>query len=67
MRNEDEEEYEDCELINEIENKVVQALQQPTEIEVEVVMDRIPADLAPGGWDVFPKLDEKGCIILRKI
>jgi hypothetical protein len=33
---------------------------------VEVVMDRIPADLAPGGWDVFPKLDSQGCLILKK-
>jgi hypothetical protein len=40
---------------------------QPTEIEVEVEMDRIPADLAPGGWDVFPKLDENNCLILKKV
>jgi hypothetical protein len=40
---------------------------QPTEIEVEVEMDRIPADLAPGGWDVFPRLDKEGCIILKKV
>ncbi|MCX6195573.1 MAG: hypothetical protein NTY55_02820 [Flavobacteriia bacterium] len=39
---------------------------QQTEWQVEVVMDRIPADLAPGGWDVFPKLDAEGCIILKK-
>jgi hypothetical protein len=37
------------------------------EWEVEVVMDRIPADLAPGGWDVFPKLDSQGCIILKRV
>ena len=42
-------------------------LYQPTEIEVEVEMDRIPADLAPGGWDVFPKLDENGCLILKRV
>jgi len=42
-------------------------IQQPTEMEVEIEMDKIPADLAPGGWDVFPKLDEEGCLILRKI
>jgi hypothetical protein len=29
-------------------------------------MDKIPADLAPGGWDVFPKLDSQGCLILKK-
>jgi hypothetical protein len=42
-------------------------LEQPTEIDVEVVMDKIPADLAPGGWDVFPKLDAEGCLILKKV
>ena len=42
-------------------------IQQPTEIDVEVIMDRIPADLAPGGWDVFPKLDSQGCLILKKV
>jgi hypothetical protein len=42
-------------------------LEQPTEIDVEVVMDKIPADLAPGGWDVFPKLDSQGCIILKRV
>jgi hypothetical protein len=42
-------------------------LYQPTEIEVEVEMDRIPADLAPDGWDVFPKLDENKCLILKRI
>jgi hypothetical protein len=42
-------------------------LYQPTEIEVEIVMDKIPADLAPGGWDVFPKLDSQECIILKRV
>jgi hypothetical protein len=46
---------------------IIQSLQQPTEIEVEVEMDKIPADLAPGGWDVFPKLDSQGCLILKKV
>ena len=45
---------------------IIQSLQQ-NEWEVEVVMDRIPADLAPDGWDVFPKLDAKGCIILKRV
>jgi hypothetical protein len=44
-----------------------QELQLPLEIEVEVEMARIPADLAPDGWDVFPKLDESGCLILKQI
>lgn len=47
-------------------NKHIQSLQQ-TEWQVEVVMDRIPADLAPGGWDVFPKLDADGCLILKRV
>jgi len=34
--------------------------------DVEIVMDRIPADRAPNGWDEFPKLDEDGCLILTK-
>lgn len=38
-----------------------------TEWQVEVVMDRIPADLAPGGWDVFPKLDAENCLILKRV
>ena len=47
--------------------ELLQSLQQPIEIEVEIEMDRIPADLAPGGWDVFPKLDSHGCIILKRV
>ena len=43
-----------------------QSLQQ-TEWQVEVIMDRIPADLAPGGWDVFPKLDAENCLILKRV
>jgi hypothetical protein len=45
----------------------IKSLQQPTEIEVEIVMDAIPADRAPGGWDNFPKLDSEGCLILRRV
>jgi hypothetical protein len=47
--------------------EIFQFLQQPQEIEVEIVMDKIPADLAPGGWDVFPKLDAEGCLILKRV
>lgn len=39
---------------------------QQTEWDVEIVMDRIPADRAPNGWDEFPKLDDDGCLILTK-
>jgi hypothetical protein len=48
-------------------NEALQFLQQPKEIEVEVIMDKIPADLAPGGWDEFPKLDENKCLILKRV
>ena len=44
----------------------VKSLQQ-TEWDVIVEMDRIPADRAPEGWEVFPKLDAEGCLILKRI
>ena len=47
-------------------DEFIQSLKQ-TEWDVEVVMDRIPADLAPDGWDVFPKLDAQNCIILKRV
>ena len=53
-------------LTREKKEKLFKALQQK-EWKVEVIMDRIPADLAPGGWDVFPKLDAEGCIILKRV
>jgi hypothetical protein len=45
----------------------IPSLKQPTEIEVEIEMNAIPADRAPNGWDIFPKLDSEGCLILKKI
>jgi hypothetical protein len=39
---------------------------QPIEIEVEIVMDAVPADRAPNGWSTFPKLDSNGCLILKR-
>ena len=56
----------DCPTLYELIPKHMQSLKQ-TEWQVEVVMDRIPADLAPDGWDVFPKLDAQGCIILKRV
>ena len=44
----------------------IQSLQQ-TEWDVEIEMVSIPADRAPNGWDISPKLDEDGCLILRRI
>ena len=55
-----------CKTLTEVQDKHIQSLQQ-NEWDVEVVMDRIPADLAPDGWDVFPKLDAEGCIILKRV
>ena len=47
-------------------DKYIQSLQQ-TEWNVEIEMVSIPADRAPNGWDISPKLDEDGCLILRRI
>jgi hypothetical protein len=54
-------------VYHEVTTKCSEIKNQPKEIEVEVEMDRIPADLAPGGWDVFPKLDSQGCLILKRV
>lgn len=56
----------DCPTLYELIPKHIQSLQQ-TEWDVEIVMDRVPADRAPKGWDEFPKLDKDGCLILRRI
>jgi hypothetical protein len=52
-------------VMDELYGKLLQSLQQNS-WNVEVIMDRIPADLTPSGWDVFPKLDEQGCLILKR-
>lgn len=51
-------------VMDELYDKITKSLQQ-TEWDVEVQMDAIPADRAPGGWDRFPKLDADGCLILK--
>ena len=56
----------DCPTLYELIPKHIQSLQQ-TEWDVEIVMDRVSADRAPNGWDEFPKLDEDGCLILKRI
>ena len=43
----------------------INSLQQ-TEWDVEVEMVSIPADRAPNGWDISPKIDTNGCLILRR-
>jgi len=40
-------------------------LPQPRVFDVQVEMDRIPADQAPGGWDVFPKITGGSIKVLR--
>jgi hypothetical protein len=40
---------------------------QRTEWDVEIETTQIPADRAPGGWDIFPKLDSDGNLILKRI
>jgi hypothetical protein len=40
---------------------------QRTEWDVEIETTQIPADRAPGGWDISPKLDSDGNLILKRI
>ena len=47
-------------------SEYLNSIQQPIEIEVAVEMVSIPADRAPIGWDISPKLDEDGCLILKR-
>jgi hypothetical protein len=69
-----EEEDEDCDLLNELENKVIQSLQQLTEIEVEICCYIGNGDTESDSFKDplvtntgIPKLDENGCIVLRKL
>jgi hypothetical protein len=50
--------------------EIMQSLQQPTEIEVEVVMETISDgldEMAQPQYAKVPKLDSEGCLILKKI
>ena len=47
-------------------SEYLNSIQQPIEIEVAVEMVSIPADRAPNGWDISPKLDKDGCLILKR-
>ena len=53
-------------VMDELYDRITKSLQQ-TEWDVEIEMDAIPADRAPGGWDRFPKLDADGCLILKPL
>jgi hypothetical protein len=60
------------EFAKEAEKEFIKSLQQPTEIEVEIEMDYCyyPANLPKEGEQrppMRPKLDENGCLILRKL
>ena len=57
-------------------DEIIQHLQQPTEIEVEIKMEPCFYDQSLGGFSTSytedkpkeqPKLDEKGCLILKKL
>jgi len=51
-------------------DKHIQSLQQPTEIEVEIVVETAslnPHDLICEEIVVRPKLDSEGCLILTKL
>lgn len=52
-----------------IENYIKHLLQQPTKIEVEIVMETCQVMVQHGDIEFqdFPKLDENGCIVLRKL
>jgi sulfur relay (sulfurtransferase) complex TusBCD TusD component (DsrE family) len=56
-------------------DKYIQSLQQPTEIDVEIKMEPCFYDQSLGGFSTSytedkpkeqPKLDENGCLILKK-
>jgi hypothetical protein len=59
------------------EEQILRMLQQPTEIEVEIEMENKEYILTQNGegfedqlyrtWETVPKLDSKGCLILRKL
>jgi len=58
------------------EDNYIQSLQQPTEIDVEIKMEPCFYDQSLGGFSTSytedkpkeqPKLDEKGCLILKKL
>ena len=55
----------DCPTLYELIPKHIQSLQQ-TEWDAEIEMVSIPADRAPNGWDISPKLDKDGCLILKR-
>ena len=48
-------------------NAFMEDLLQQTEFDVEIETIKIPADRAPGGWDISPKLDSDGNLILKRI
>jgi hypothetical protein len=60
----------DCSVMDELIEKHIQSLQQPTEIEVAVKMERIPDGLDESchiQYAKVPKLDSNGNLILKKL
>jgi hypothetical protein len=48
-------------------DNLIQSLQQPTEINVEIVMEDIQEINTDGVFSLEPNLDSKGQLILKKI
>lgn len=55
-------------------DELIQSIQQPTEIEVEIemerskfIVDKSHRDDVRNGFNYRPKLDSEGCLILKKI
>jgi hypothetical protein len=59
----------DSELMNMDFDDVMKELQQPTEIEVQIVMEEVQEIYRDGTvkWERCPKLDSSGNLILKKI
>jgi hypothetical protein len=53
--------------LREIQKRFIQSLQQPTEIEVEIVMEGFFGIGDKYTPNLKPKLDSEGCLILKKI
>jgi hypothetical protein len=57
------------ERFDDVFNRTIQSLQQPTEIEVEIEMEdiRLPYGSSQSYIKSIPKLDPNGCLILKRV
>ena len=57
------------ERFDDVFNRTIQSLQQPTEIEVEIEMEEVQEIYRDETvkWESVPKLDSSGCLVLRKL